>query len=137
MSALKRITRGLKALENIRNPVHVAIKRLVASPGALMTVVDRQTGVKCECLVSSYHMFGETWYTRVYDVPGVHIRKGDVVIDIGANQGFFTCYAARLGAKVYAFEPYLQSYARLLYNIKQNGFEDNVVARSPARSAIG
>ena len=74
-------------------------------------------------------MFAECWYSRQYDVPGAPLRDGDVVIDIGANQGFFTCYAASKGARVYAFEPNPETYARLLYNVKQNGLEGRVTAR--------
>jgi len=62
-------------------------------------------------------------------VPGLAIRPNDVVIDIGANQGFFACYAAHKGAKVYAFEPEPENYSRLLYNVKQNALEDRIVAR--------
>ena len=48
--------------------------------------------------------------------------------DVGANQGFFTCYAASKGATVYAFEPVPASYERLIQNVERNGFTDRVVA---------
>lgn len=35
----------------------------------------------------------------------VFINKGDVVFDIGANLGLFSCYASQKGCKVYAFDP--------------------------------
>ena len=91
-----------------------------------MWIVDRATGVKVRAAVASYHMFGETWYTRDYDVPGCPIRPADTVIDIGANQGFFSCYAASKGAFVHAFEPFAESVARLRGNIDRNGFHDLV-----------
>ena len=53
-----------------------------------MMIVDKASGIRCVCNVGSYHIFGETWYSRVYDVPGLPIRPGDVVFDVGANQGF-------------------------------------------------
>lgn len=93
-----------------------------------MTIVDRASGVSCVCKVGSYHMFGETWNAHIYDVPGLPIRAGDVVLDIGANQGFFTCYAAHQGAKVYAFEPVPQLYKRLVQNIERNQFANRVTA---------
>ena len=51
-------------------------------------MVDRATGVRCECTVDSHQMFSATWYKHLNDVPGLPIGPGDVVIDIGANQGF-------------------------------------------------
>ena len=45
------------------------------------------------------------------------------------TKAFFSCYAAHKGARVYAFEPEPESFARLLYNIKLNALEDRVVAR--------
>jgi len=125
---LSRLATALVAFDHFGNPFHIARKRLLGKPSDLMTMVDRGTGVRCICTVSSHHMFGATWYTHVYDVPGVPIRPGDVVLDIGANQGFFTCYAAQKGAKVYAFEPVPELYERLLLNVEQNGFADRVTA---------
>ncbi|HMD41485.1 MAG TPA: FkbM family methyltransferase [Candidatus Acidoferrum sp.] len=59
----------------------------------------------------------------------MQIRPNDIVIDIGANQGVFTCYAAYHGARVYAFEPFPQSFETLRENVRSNGFEKNVTAR--------
>jgi len=49
--------------------------------------VDKASAINCVCNVGSYHIFGETWYSRVYDVPGLPIRSGDVVLDIGGYSG--------------------------------------------------
>ena len=35
----------------------------------------------------------------------VNIQNGDVIFDIGANLGLFSCYAAQKGCEVYAFDP--------------------------------
>jgi FkbM family methyltransferase len=91
-----------------------------------MTISDRRTGVTVTAAVKSSHMFGETWYSHDYDVAGCPLRPGDVVIDIGANQGFFSCYAASKGASVYAFEPYPESFERLQRNIERNKFSSAV-----------
>lgn len=58
------------------------------------------------------------------------VKKGDVVVDLGANIGYFTLLAARLvgkEGKVYAFEPEPRNYNYLLKNIQLNGY-GNVVA---------
>lgn len=50
------------------------------------------------------------------------IRPKDIFIDIGANIGFFSILAARLGAEVWAFEPEPNNLKRLRRNIELNGF---------------
>ena len=57
------------------------------------------------------------------------VREGDVVVDLGANMGYFTLLAARLvgkEGKVYAFEPEPINYSLLVKNVELNGY-DNVV----------
>ena len=112
---------------NYRNPLQILLKRYAKN--GMMTVVDRQTGIRCNCTVNSYQMFGETWYNKDYDIPHFPIRQGDVAIDIGANQGFFTCYAASKGAKVYAFEPFKDSFLTLTENLEINQLSSHVIAR--------
>lgn len=128
VSFLPLLARYLEAFNRLGNPYHVLFKRAFAKPYDLMTVEDRQSGVRCRCTVGSYQMFGGVWYSREYDVPGVPIRSGDTVLDIGANQGFFTCYGANRGARVYAFEPNPESFDRLVSNVAKNGLMDRVTA---------
>ena len=128
MSSTARFAKSLMAAERLANPLHVVRKRMFAKPSDCMTIIDKSTRVSCLCNVGSYHMFGETWYSHVYDVPGLPIRPNDVVLDIGANQGFFTCYAASKGAMVYAFEPVPALYERLVSNVEKNGFTRQVTA---------
>jgi FkbM family methyltransferase len=132
-----RLSSTLAAADHLGNPFHVFRKNLFGKPSDLMTMVDRATGVRCECTVDSHQMFSATWYKHLNDVPGLPIGPGDVVIDIGANQGFFTCYAAQKGARVYAFEPVPELYQRLLRNVERNGFSDQVVAVQAAVSDSG
>jgi FkbM family methyltransferase len=48
----------------------------------------------------------EQWLKRKYSLPGfVEVRAGDVVIDCGAYVGGFSLSAAKVAAKVHAFEP--------------------------------
>ena len=35
------------------------------------------------------------------------LNKGDLFIDIGANQGLFSILSSKVGAKVLSFEPYV------------------------------
>lgn len=54
------------------------------------------------------------------------IKPGDVVVDVGANLGWYTIYAARRGAYVYAFEPCAEVFALLKMNVEQNGLSSQV-----------
>lgn len=67
-----------------------------------------------------------TWNTEKYEpeVSGFFkkiLKEGDTVVDIGANHGFFTIYAANIvgnSGKVISFEPEESTYKKLLQNIK-------------------
>lgn len=133
--SLSRIIELLNGFARYGNPWHIALKRAFARTG-LMTISDRRTGVTVIAALKSYHMFGTSWYSRDYDVPGCPIRPGDSVVDIGANQGFFTCYAASKGARVYAFEPSPESFGRLKHNVERNGFSSLVALSQVAVSSF-
>jgi FkbM family methyltransferase len=55
-----------------------------------------------------------------------HLRAGDVFMDVGANIGLYSLYAAkrRPGCRVYAFEPESQNFSRLCANIVENGLSN-------------
>jgi FkbM family methyltransferase len=56
-------------------------------------------------------------------------REGDVLVDVGANVGMYTVWAAMTRqARVIAFEPESQNYALLNRNIALNGIADRVTA---------
>jgi FkbM family methyltransferase len=124
-----RLSRTITTFRRYGNPLHVLRKRLLGAPEDRMTAVDRQTGVRCEFPVAAFHMLSSIWYEHDYDIPRMPIREGDVVIDVGANHGFFACYAASKGARVYAFEPSPIVFQRLEQNIAANGFESRITAR--------
>lgn len=50
----------------------------------------------------------------------------DVLIDVGANIGYYCCHALSLGRKVVAFEPIQRNLAYLYKNIKANGWNNDV-----------
>ena len=69
----------------------------------------------------------EIWEWNVYRY---HPRPNDIVLDIGANTGVFTVWAALHGAFVHAYEPCRTTYENLLMNVKMNGLETRVCARN-------
>jgi len=70
-------------------------------------------------------VYEEIFKLNMYECTDEELKDA-VVIDIGANKGYFSIYAVMRGAKmVYAYEPNKESYAKLIENI--NGFK-NIVA---------
>jgi FkbM family methyltransferase len=75
----------------------------------------------------------EIYFERVYNPPELEIRSGDLVIDIGANVGIFSTFAAaRSQRQVYAFEP-LPLNCQFL---KQNMADNRLSQITPVCSAV-
>ena len=58
-----------------------------------------------------------------------HVVEGGVVIDVGANIGFFTLkFAAWVGAsgRVFAIEPEQENFGRLSHRVKRQGYSSRV-----------
>lgn len=55
------------------------------------------------------------------------LKPGDIFVDVGANVGSYTLWAADLGAEVIAIEPDSDSIPRLLENIDLNGYQVEVL----------
>ena len=65
-----------------------------------------------------------------------HLQQGDTFLDIGANIGYYTMWAAALGAtRLIAIEPNPNAYDRLTFNVHANGFEDRVIKECVALGA--
>jgi len=71
---------------------------------------------------SDFHMIDEIWAYRKYDYFGYRVRPGDIVVDIGANIGAFSLYAAKVcgASRVVSFEPFPDSYRMLRRNVEEN-----------------
>src|SRR5262249_15912979 len=69
-----------------------------------------------------------------------HLNPGDVVLDLGANLGYYTLlFARRVGptGKVFAFEPDPDNFALLEENVARNGYDNMVLARKAASDKSG
>jgi len=61
------------------------------------------------------------------------LKAGQIVLDIGANIGYYTLIAAKLvgpGGKVYAFEPDPDNFTLLKKNVEANGYDNVVLVNS-------
>jgi FkbM family methyltransferase len=64
------------------------------------------------------------------------LRPGDLFVDVGANVGSYTIWAADLGAEIIALEPAEDTFALLQENIDLNGYAVKAI-RAVAGSTCG
>jgi FkbM family methyltransferase len=94
--------------------------------GVRLANVKTKNGYTIKGFTHCFFVFYEIWSKKDYDLPGFTLTKGMTVIDIGANQGFYSLYAASQGASVYAFEPCVDNFEILKWNVAKNGLEGRV-----------
>jgi len=97
-----------------------------ATNASVIDVIDRRTGLRFKCRRGADTMLAETFHALIYNIPLAPIRNGDIIFDVGANHGFFSCWAAQQGAIVHAFEPDPNTFDRLVENIRLNGLEGSI-----------
>jgi len=69
-----------------------------------------------------------------------NVREGNVVVDLGANIGYFTLLASRIvgpKGKVFAFEPEPRNYSYLKKNIEINSYKQAAAFRKAVSSQNG
>lgn len=68
------------------------------------------------------------------------IKKGDIVVDLGTNIGYFTLLTSRLignEGRVYAFEPEPVNYSLLVKNIEMNGYKNIIPVQKAVSNTTG
>jgi methyltransferase, FkbM family len=70
------------------------------------------------------------WEPKTTEYIETHLKKGQTFVDIGANVGYFSILASKLGAKVLAFEPSLNNRTLLEKNIKDNNCDVQVFSQA-------
>lgn len=125
--------RRWKGLKSHRNPLSL-LHPLAGNPSPA-TVTDPKTGLRFKCRDGADRMLAETFHSRIHDVPFAPIRGGDVVLDIGANLGFYACWAAHHGATVHAFEPDPDTFSLMVENIFLNDLEGKITVHQCAVAA--
>jgi FkbM family methyltransferase len=107
---------------------------LVDAQGSKMYVDSRDVGITPYLLEWGFYEKYET------DLFKRLVKKGMVVVDVGANFGYYTLLAARLvgdEGKVFAFEPDPYNYDLLCRNIEVNGYRNVVPVRKAVFSKSG
>lgn len=74
-------------------------------------------------LAGNYEMGQGNFEPKETEVVRNLISEVDVVVNIGANIGYYCCHALSLGKQVIAVEPVARNMHYLLRNIRENGWE--------------
>ena len=83
----------------------------------------------------SVHAGKDPWDPYVWELFVRVLSEADgLVVDVGANIGYFTLMAAAMGHRVVAFEPMNRNAAKLQSSIARNGFQRQVVLYHNAAS---
>lgn len=132
LTRLRRIPRrclnDLRIIRLLRNWQQVL---LAEAENSAMSRLDFRNGVAIEApaTVSLAFLFHEIWINRTYTPPGYEIGPGEIVIDVGANIGVFSLFAATAapGVKVFSYEPFAESVAWLQKNLAASGIRNVTV----------
>src|SRR6267143_3349843 len=84
-------------------------------------------------------ILGEVWCREEYTPPFMAIGSGDVVVDVGANKGYFAVYASQRASegKVYAFEPVPRLFSLLEQNVDRNRITNIVCFQRAVSQSTG
>lgn len=116
--ALYMVKRNWKLRNLYRSKDRFIIRKI---QGSKMLLDLQDAGVSRELLTASIR---ETYLTSLL---AKELKKGNVVIGIGASIGYYTLQEAKLvGSRgmIYAIEPVIESYSLLLHNIAMNGYSN-------------
>lgn len=115
--------RGLNRLADLARRAYVRKRR----PPVTVEVLGSMMQLDPHDYVDSWALF----YPHIFDRAELHyvrrhLAPGDVFVDVGANIGIYTLYAARLRARVIAIEAAPRAFERLTHNIGLNPYRDCV-----------
>lgn len=102
-------------------------------------------------VVQGHKMFLDSKDSLGLSLKGVHeefetelvkrmIKRGDVVLDIGANIGYYTLIFAKIvgeDGKVFAFEPDPTNFALLKRNVEINGYKNILLVQKAVSNKSG
>ena len=78
--------------------------------------------------IQRHLLYDRVWEPQVSELLKTELAEDDVLFDVGANVGYFTCLALQAGVKtVFAFEPDPLTREILQMHLQINGFADRDV----------
>jgi FkbM family methyltransferase len=85
------------------------------------------------------------WLIGMYEPEVVELflnelRRGDVVVDVGANIGLFTLMAADIvgpQGRVIAYEPHPKTYRELCANVERNRYDNTILVQEAISNSRG
>lgn len=115
---MKRILRLIKRYKNWLNILpYIFIKN--SSPDRI--ILRDGTIVRAPRDADILNLINEIFFTKCYSPEYLPIDKNDIVVDIGANVGLFTIYAAKKTLNnVYAYEPFPDNCKFINLNVITN-----------------
>ncbi|KAL3144968.1 hypothetical protein ABBQ32_003472 [Trebouxia sp. C0010 RCD-2024] len=121
--------------------IDIFVKETTSVPSFQMAYTDpaKDVDVSAQMEYGGIVEMGLTqmWSLALKDHCIRHDGKRALVLDVGANFGWYSMYAAKLGCRVIAWEPVPQFRAFLMYNRQLNHFEDRIEIRDAAVMNIG
>ena len=113
-SFLRRARIASQAFSDLANWREVL---LLASSGKAVTKIQLRSGsiLTAPPEAGLWNVFNDVWYHRSY-TKFCPMPFNSLVVDVGANVGVFSLFAARFARVVYALEPSSSNYSRLVAN---------------------
>lgn len=130
--AIRNVVLAARAYENWGEVIVATTKR--QEPAKVIL----KNGLKIEAEVGLRFVVREIFFEKVYTPAYLPIGENDVVVDIGANNGVFTLFAASITRKaVYAFEPSPRNLEVLNRNVALNGLYHVAIHNCAVSKKVG
>lgn len=131
MSIHSKVANTLYATQKYKNWAEVI---LAQAKGQEPEKLVLKNGLRIESPIGLRALVNEIFFWKLYNPANLTIGSNDIVIDIGANTGVFTVFAASITHNtVLAFEPFPDTFEVLQRNIAANNLQ-HVIASCAAMS---
>lgn len=117
----------------LRLPIYIQDKIYTHTSEGLRIALDSR-----DLNMSLHILENGSWEDHVKESLQKHLKSDSIFVDVGANIGITSLYAARNitspEGKIYCFEPAPKTFELLHYNVELNGMLDKIVIENKAVS---